>query len=58
MVKENKKQGEKCLVVEAIIKCNCERCKQLRELEKINLKIYVAEKTMDILYNTFKNETK
>lgn len=47
---------EKCLVTEAMDKCQCKMCIELRKLRELSARIYLSLEMQKILLESFKKE--
>jgi hypothetical protein len=50
------KNEEKCLVNEALEKCNCETCKFFKQARDISIKYYTQSEIMKVYMDAFKKE--
>ena len=53
-----RRKEEKCLVTEAMDKCQCEMCKLFREMRDFNLKMIIQDETRRILHESIEEVEK
>ncbi|MCK9429505.1 MAG: hypothetical protein M0R17_05835 [Candidatus Omnitrophica bacterium] len=50
-------EKERCLVVEAMEKCNCDFCKLMKEMRNLSLKYWIEQQKREIIERSLKCQT-